>query len=1040
MATSSNQILINFGAITANFNSSVNNSRSIINNFNKALKDTQKTSEGLSSKLMGAAKGFLAFAAVKEAGEYLIKTRMEYEKMEAALSATVGPERVAETFKALQQFAKDTPYDLASTTKAYQRLVNLGLDPSREALLAYGNIAATVTGKSILDVVEAVADGATGEYERLKEFGMKVNAQGEKLKVTFQGQTHEVEKTGDAFEKFAIKMFAGVANGKAMENQSKTLSGRLAALGDSFEQLVNNINKFTGTNDSIGGVVNSISDAISRINESFDSGEAESYWEAFKAAAAPVPDLINSIWERIQGLKTEASSGSGGEKTFIDELFPESQIDDLIKQLTGFFNEIMGYVNLLNSMVKDENFFTYLSKSAEDTMQPITDLFVDLNNKVIELTSSNEKLGDGFYDNADALDDFKTGFEIFDDFKWKVDDIGSALTGTKFYFQLIPLYVKEAFGNAMAAIRLFARGVVAEVRAIYDAIRTGEFDITERMNKYKEPIYQQYRDELSQVTRESHDYIEKIITSNDNLTKSFKKVKEAAEFDNLLNGIMKDSQVAMAESKRVDQIINDLAKDPKDDPLRRNGRAAQGPRNNSGAGTTGAKKGGRGGAASQKANQEYLQMLRNQEAAEEDSYKRGEVSIRSHYAKMLQLKLAQLQAEGDATTNAVNKNNEIIADSASTEKQKQNAINSNIEMQNKMNGITEKEKGIREEIARNLRDAQQEYKDMVLGLRSDLEELMGGINFDTAMKNFEKKYRETRAKLKTEDKENGTNYTEILDQIQKISEAQYKIADSARARNVQEAEYKALNAELNYQIEAGLINQNTAKQQQLATNKQMIQDNITRLQQELDIANATKGYDPIKIAELRQNLAEAKTTLLNFNEDVKTVKDAMSESFEGFFKDIATGTKSIGDAFNDLADNILSSINSVISKNLANALMNSLFGATEQGTGGGGGLSAGIGSIISSSLGSLFGGAFAKGGSMPNGTWNLVGENGPELVHSGNSNSTVFSNQDSKRMLSGRGNMYFNITSPDANSFRKSEQQIQVEMQRKMNRAYNRNS
>ena len=68
--------------------------------------------------------------------------------------------------------AQTTPYSLQQAVDGFTKLVNLGLTPSEAALQSYGDTSAAL-GKDLSQMIEAVADAATGEFERLKEFGIK---------------------------------------------------------------------------------------------------------------------------------------------------------------------------------------------------------------------------------------------------------------------------------------------------------------------------------------------------------------------------------------------------------------------------------------------------------------------------------------------------------------------------------------------------------------------------------------------------------------------------------------------------------------------------------------------------------------------------------------------------------------------------------------------------------------------------------------------------------------------------------------------------
>lgn len=64
------------------------------------------------------------------------------------------------------------------------------------SLTNLGDIASS-QGKPISQAVEAFNDAITGEFERLKEFGIVAKSNGDKVALTFRGQTVEVKKTSE---------------------------------------------------------------------------------------------------------------------------------------------------------------------------------------------------------------------------------------------------------------------------------------------------------------------------------------------------------------------------------------------------------------------------------------------------------------------------------------------------------------------------------------------------------------------------------------------------------------------------------------------------------------------------------------------------------------------------------------------------------------------------------------------------------------------------------------------------------------------------
>ena len=190
------------------------------------------------AKKVGAAM-IAAFAVEKifEFGKKIFETTATFQKFEAVLTNTLGSKSEAQ--KSLQQineFAASTPFGVEELTESFVKLANSGFKPTTEEMRKLGDLA-SATGKSFDALVEGVLDAQSGEFERLKEFGIKADATGDKIKFTFKGITSSVEKNGDAIQKYVLSLgdLKGVAGG--MEAISKTLGGGLSNLEDSIGQL-----------------------------------------------------------------------------------------------------------------------------------------------------------------------------------------------------------------------------------------------------------------------------------------------------------------------------------------------------------------------------------------------------------------------------------------------------------------------------------------------------------------------------------------------------------------------------------------------------------------------------------------------------------------------------------------------------------------------------------------------------------------------------------------------------------------------------------
>lgn len=161
-----------------------------------------------------------------------LKAAADMEAMNISLQTSFqGNQKEAKAaFDAINKFAAKTPYGLEEVMTGFIKLKNMGLDPSQEALTAYGNTASAM-GKSLNDMVEAVADAATGEFERLKEFGIKASSEGDRVTFMFQGVKTTVGKNSKEIEQY-LKYVGNVKFAGGIAAQSKSVNGMMSTLKD----------------------------------------------------------------------------------------------------------------------------------------------------------------------------------------------------------------------------------------------------------------------------------------------------------------------------------------------------------------------------------------------------------------------------------------------------------------------------------------------------------------------------------------------------------------------------------------------------------------------------------------------------------------------------------------------------------------------------------------------------------------------------------------------------------------------------------------
>ncbi len=198
----------------------------------------------IDSLVKKATRAIASYAGAFSATAFIsdvIRVRAEFQKLEAVLTNALGDRGASQkALKQVQEFVATTPFELAEVSAAYVKLVNQGLKPTRDQLTSIGDLAAS-QGKGFDQLVEAIIDAQTGEFERLKEFGVRASKEGEKVTFTFRGIKTEVDFTSQAIVDYVngLGKLEGVTGSTAAI--SKTLGGQISNLRDAWTNMLNEV-------------------------------------------------------------------------------------------------------------------------------------------------------------------------------------------------------------------------------------------------------------------------------------------------------------------------------------------------------------------------------------------------------------------------------------------------------------------------------------------------------------------------------------------------------------------------------------------------------------------------------------------------------------------------------------------------------------------------------------------------------------------------------------------------------------------------------
>ena len=192
-------------------------------------------------------------AAVAGIAAYGTTIAASYEDANLTLKTLYGSQEASQQkFQWLQQFAATTPFEFPELLEAATRLKAFGMDIEQYGM-TLGDTAAAM-GKPVMAVVEAIADAQQGEFERMKEFGIKAveiqknNYQQLGASMQDMGKTALTYMDANGKQQIAVvdrnnkemitstieaiwsSRYAG-----AMEERSKSFNGMISAIKDNLK-------------------------------------------------------------------------------------------------------------------------------------------------------------------------------------------------------------------------------------------------------------------------------------------------------------------------------------------------------------------------------------------------------------------------------------------------------------------------------------------------------------------------------------------------------------------------------------------------------------------------------------------------------------------------------------------------------------------------------------------------------------------------------------------------------------------------------------
>jgi chemotaxis protein histidine kinase CheA len=472
----------------------------------------------LQEMIAGVAGGQLAAdalraigSAVIELGKEIIVTGANFESLRARLKTVEGStEAAAASFRTIQDFAKATPFEVEDITTAFVQLRVRGIDPTTDKLTALGDLSSAF-GYGFQEVVEAIGAVARGELDSIEKFGIGAKIAGDKIILSFRGQTEVIGRSADEVTNVLAKWgkLSGIQG--AMGEQAATTAGMFSNLKDTVAAFFDQIAQ-SGVLDEVKLLMQELSSAmgddlatviadvlvvaLQTLRELFASMPQES----LTAFLGSLVNLIGMVLEVVTGLVT----GQAGLMSMLYEFGTvladvAGAVFHVFQKLNEVRESLGGMPGPIDMLLMGLQGFIKILRVAADTVVYLLSFLDPLLDKFNSLAKQLPSLSDLFSDLRKIIRDLVSDFvefvkdvPVLGDF---VKNLASAfgmlneeLAGTKSAYELAR-QAMEDFGKSQAeTYKNMSTAKLTELRQQGDPLADAELARRRDLNETAEKV------------------------------------------------------------------------------------------------------------------------------------------------------------------------------------------------------------------------------------------------------------------------------------------------------------------------------------------------------------------------------------------------------------------------------------------------------------------------------------------------------------------------------------------------------------------------
>jgi hypothetical protein len=341
---------------------------------------------GALTGIAGKIAGVFAVEKILEFSGEIFNITAEFQKYEAVLNNLFGktPEGLAKTQAAMdlvKETAIVTPFEVKDVMDVFVQNANRGLILTKQQITSLGDLASS-QGKGIKEFSEAFLDASSGEFERLKEFGIKGStdlAKGKQAvaqlleQATKKGDTGEIERLKALSNATELATFTFKGQKTVVENNEAAIQGAILAMGE----LAGVSGSMEAVSQTLGGKLSNLKDGMSALMLAAGKGGVG---QAFGFLIDKAIEATNALNQFVAAnVPTPIEQGEAAIKAQVAAL---EKLESVLTSTTA----------------------TEAQKSA--SLEELNKILVEYNMKTLDATASTKEIHDATFAAAEATNNF----------------------------------------------------------------------------------------------------------------------------------------------------------------------------------------------------------------------------------------------------------------------------------------------------------------------------------------------------------------------------------------------------------------------------------------------------------------------------------------------------------------------------------------------------------------------------------------------------------------------------------------------------------